>query len=686
MQEQQRYFIVTYRYLLAVYLLFCGAVSGLCQDPLASPQRLDSLKRALAIQSGNEAGYTLVRIADYYQRLNKGADSAALPYARKAFGVFRSSGNGFGMAWAKFEEGSALMNMRLLDSALAVLQSAKDIPITDTAKRKNELLGTIWNQISAVYDRQGNLETSTAVSLTKALPYFEKAGNQARIASIYSDLGVTFLNFNDYEKAAVYYKKELFDTHIEKKETFYATDFSRLGFCLTRLKRLQEARPCFDSAYRILKNTPMSYPWLKYFYFLGYWEKESGHFSDALANYDQALDAGKKINDTASLVNVLFAKYDLLFMQQKFGDAKKVAYSIKKVNDDLHDTIALNRLTEYKTLWEIEKATGNDKRALGWLEKYTALSDTVSKRNQLVQINDLVNKYQAEKKEKEILQLQSTARQQQLTLNKNRFTSLLLAAGLLITLLLLAGAAVILNNRKKLARQQLLQKENEKQLAVYNAMLEGQEKERSRLSKELHDGLGGMLTGARLRLQSINGQEGNRSIDGVIHQLSGAGSELRRIAHNMMPENLLRFGLNAALRDLCDSLQSSRTGIHFYSSNISKSLPQNEQLIIYRIIQELLNNALKYADATEIIVDCMQDADKVFITVEDNGVGFKNTPEQAEGVGLMNVRNRISYLHGDMVIESEPGQGTTIRITVTVNNRSKDFFINEEGVLRTNKK
>ena len=128
-------------------------MSSFCQDPLLEQHRFDSLNKALTVQSGDEAGYTLVRLADYYQRLNNGSDSAAIPYARKAFSFFRRSDNGFGMAWAKFEEGSALLNIRLLDSALAVLQSAKDIPISDTAKRKNELLGTIWNQIAAIYDR-----------------------------------------------------------------------------------------------------------------------------------------------------------------------------------------------------------------------------------------------------------------------------------------------------------------------------------------------------------------------------------------------------------------------------------------------------------------------------------------------------------------------------------------------------
>lgn len=661
-------------------------MSSFCQDPLLEQHRFDSLNKALTVQSGDEAGYTLVRLADYYQRLNNGSDSAAIPYARKAFSFFRRSDNGFGMAWAKFEEGSALLNIRLLDSALAVLQSAKDIPISDTAKRKNELLGTIWNQIAAIYDRQGNLEASTDISLKRALPYFEKAGNRARIAGIYADLGATFLNLKDYKKAVAYYKKELQYPGVDKREGFYATDFSRLGFCLAYLKKTEAAKPYFDSAYQILKGSPDSYPWLKYYQFFGFYNKETGQSDEALQCYDKALAIGEKINDPSNSVNVLYEKYDLLYSLQKFTEAKKVAYSIQATNERLKDTVALNRASLYKTLWEIEKATGNDKSALGWLEKYAALSDTINKRNQLVQINDLVNKYQAEKKEKEILQLQNTAKQQQLTLNKNRFTSLLLGSGLLTALLLLAGAAVILNNRKKLARQQLLQKESEQQLAVYNAMLEGQEKERSRLSKELHDGLGGMLTGARLRLQSINDQVHNGYIDGVISQLSGAGSELRRIAHNMMPENLLRFGLDAALRDLCDSLQSGRTSIHFYSSNIDKSLSQNEQLIIYRIIQELLNNALKYADSSEIIVDCMQEADTILVTVEDNGVGFKDRAEPAEGVGLLNVRNRVSYLNGQMVIESEPGQGATVRITVKVNNRSKDFFINEEGVLGTSKK
>jgi signal transduction histidine kinase len=140
-----------------------------------------------------------------------------------------------------------------------------------------------------------------------------------------------------------------------------------------------------------------------------------------------------------------------------------------------------------------------------------------------------------------------------------------------------------------------------------------------------------------------------------------------------MPENLLRFGLQAALTDLCERSQHPGTSVSFYASGLSAHLPQQEQLTIYRIVQELLNNAIKYASASEILVQCIQEKDQLSITVEDNGLGFDpDQLQEKDGMGLSNVKNRTKYLKGTMEINSGKNIGTTVNVNLKVSDHEKN--------------
>jgi two-component system NarL family sensor kinase len=639
-------------------------------------KRRDSLTNLLKTQTDTARGFTLLRLSDNYLRLNDGHNEPAIKYSAEAYQIFAKARNGFGMTWAKFEEGTAYMSLRKFPQALSALNIAKDIPISDTIKRKNELLGTIWNQIANIDDEQGNTTQSTDILLKKVLPLFEAAKDERNIAFTSASLATSFLNFKQYEKAIYYYKKELIDYKGPKIESYFAIDYSRLAFCLTEIKQLKEAKPYLDSALKILQAYPRSYPWLKYYYCNANWYQKQGLHVQALANYNQALAVAKQINNQYDVVNILFGKYDVLYTQKNYAAAKSVAYDIYNLNRQLKDTIKLDRVGIYKTLYEIEKVSGNNTIALNWMERYAALTDSINKTDEKLRFNGLEEKYQAAKKEKDILKLQNQAKEQQLSINKNRLLLVLLLGALIISALLLLTYFIIAKNRKRaslqkelLHQQQLKQKENEQQLLVFNAMLNGQEKERTRLSRDLHDGLGGTLAGIKLHLQSQANQTQQPGLQPIIEQMSDAVKELRRIAHNTMPENLLRFGLEAAVSDLCENLQTPATSINFYATNLSATLSQQEQLTIYRIIQELLGNALKYANASEILVQCIQSENHFSITVEDNGNGFDvDTTMDKSGMGLFNVQNRTRYLQGTMDIQSSKEVGTTVNIDLKVNN------------------
>jgi signal transduction histidine kinase len=149
----------------------------------------------------------------------------------------------------------------------------------------------------------------------------------------------------------------------------------------------------------------------------------------------------------------------------------------------------------------------------------------------------------------------------------------------------------------------------------------------------------------------------------IISQLDRSVNELRRIARNMMPESLLNSGLEIALKETCESFTSPGLKVDFQAYNIEKDIAQDMQVTIFRIVQELLTNAVRHANATTILVQCSQNENTFYVTVEDNGKGFQTDKLDAgKGIGLTNVKNRVDYLKGNLEIESSPGAGTTINI------------------------
>lgn len=218
-------------------------------------------------------------------------------------------------------------------------------------------------------------------------------------------------------------------------------------------------------------------------------------------------------------------------------------------------------------------------------------------------------------------------------------------------------------------RKRIIMHENEKQLLALNSMLKGQEEERSRMAKDLHDGVGGMLSGIKLNLSSMKGnmiiQEKDAQLfNKSITQLDSAIAEMRRVAHNMMPEALLKFGLKEAIQDYCDGINESHTvTMKFTDIGNSKPIEKSIEVILYRVIQELSNNALKHAEAKNIFIQLNYHQKGLSLVVEDDGKGF-DTGQTTKGAGLQNVQSRVDYLKGNLSIESDGGKGTSVTIDI----------------------
>ena len=150
-----------------------------------------------------------------------------------------------------------------------------------------------------------------------------------------------------------------------------------------------------------------------------------------------------------------------------------------------------------------------------------------------------------------------------------------------------------------------------------------------------------------------------------IYMLDNSISEMRRVAHNLMPENLLKFGLDAALRDYCAEMQlSGMLQVNYQTIGIKdKSIDQSLSVTVYRVTQELLNNIVKHAGASQAIVQVGATDKQLTITVEDNGKGLANeTINAAQGIGWKNIHSRVQYHKGSINVQSQPGKGTSVFI------------------------
>lgn len=268
--------------------------------------------------------------------------------------------------------------------------------------------------------------------------------------------------------------------------------------------------------------------------------------------------------------------------------------------------------------------------------------------------------------EKEVLNLNA--------INKQKTTNNKILIGLFSGLSLLTFLGYRnFKNRQKIQGLKITELEKDKQLLAVDAMLKGQEDERNRIAKDLHDGLGGMLSGVKMSFTNMKENmimtaENVTVFEQSIGQLDGTIAELRKIAHNLMPEALVKFGLSDAINDFCNSLtQATHIHITYEHFGENRKLDNTANTYIYRIIQELINNAVKHGKPTSILVQMTTTPTKILLTVEDNGVGLEaNKMASSKGIGIANIKHRVNYFKGSLDFENNIPKGTVVNIELTV--------------------
>lgn len=306
--------------------------------------------------------------------------------------------------------------------------------------------------------------------------------------------------------------------------------------------------------------------------------------------------------------------------------------------------------------------------SIKFLKQSAVFKDSIYNKQQSDKISELQIVYETEKKLNQINKLNQENKIQKLTVAK-RNTYLIISLGTLIITILLG---FLFYNQYKLKQEYRLQTEIIKQQDLATkAVLEAEEKERKRIAGDLHDGVGQLfsvvkmnLSGLLDRLKPSNIQD-NLLAEKTIALVDESCKEVRNISHQMMPNLLLKSGLASAIKDFIDKIDKESLNVNLQTVGLNTRLTTNIELVLYRVLQETVNNVIKHAEASQLDIQLVKDALSITATVEDNGKGFdKNLVEKFEGIGLKNIRTRVEYLKGSVDFDSQVNGGTVVCIWI----------------------
>lgn len=464
-----------------------------------------------------------------------------------------------------------------------------------------------------------------------AVKNLEETGDVHGLSYVYNNLALNYIHLREFDSATIYLNKaERCAQESNATKMLITSDLSR-GYIHLLQSRYDSMKAPLDRALVMARDIRV-----KEFEGLAIWGLSNYYLGKKLYN------AARKYSDSALQIATQYTYPDLKLKANT--TLSQIAFAMQDIE------------------------LGNYYAEQTELIRDSILNESITRNTILIE-----KKYETEKKENRI-KLQESQLRQKDTMNY------VLIGSTVALLIILFQLYRIYRSRRKLQEQRIRDLETEKQLLATQSLLKGQEDERSRLAKDLHDGLGGLLSGVKLQLGAMKGNlilssENAIAFDRALNKLDESIGEMRRVAHNMMPEALLNLGLQQAISDYCDHLsRNQQFSINCEMHGLEKRMDSTVEVVLYRIVQELLHNAVRHANATSILVQVMRQADgTVAITVEDNGRGFDSSKiDTVKSSGLQNIYSRVKYLNGTMDIKSAPGKGTSVYVECKIDGNGEN--------------
>lgn len=637
------------RSLLIFYSIFILPFAAISQAA-----QLDSLATVAGSSNGVRQVEAYVKLATLNRNSNP---DTALFFASKAYEAAERMGNNYSRMIAYNSMGSILHVRGSYDLASKYYRQALELASLD---ENDSLLAAAYNGIGATFWQTGK-HAESLENHFKSLRIREQLNDTRGIIVAKNSIGMVYQSQEKLPIAEKYVSEALVLLKTYNDPALKITTMHTLANIYGMQGKIKEAFAIDQEGLKIAETThnelakSLFYDNMGNCYLYGSppdYTKAIEYFTRTL-QIDSAFDNKKQMSDSYVNLGNVFSQ------QKKYAEA--IPYLQRSIVLANESGYVQGKLKALQMLSIAYRQSGRQDEA------YTTLKDAMRVKDSLVNVSsehriaEMQTVYETEKKQQQI-------NLQKAQLSKKNY----IITGTIVVALLLGLLGISAWLRFRLKQKTRLQHEIMKQQELSaKAVLEAEEDERQRIARDLHDGVGQLMSATKMNLSSFESElnfqntDQKRSFEKIISLVDESCKEIRSVSHNMMPNSLLKNNLAAALHDFIDKLDKKSLEIDLYTEGLDEKLDSNIEVVLYRVIQECVNNVIRHASASELDISVVKEKDGISATIEDNGKGFDTSGTQiSDGIGLKNIRTRVEYLKGTVDFDSAPGRGTVVALFV----------------------
>lgn len=643
------------------YLIFFLSTAALAQSPFSLKKaELDTASDSLKVHLLSDLCYEFRFVSQ---------DSAVM-FGQQALDLAKSIQYEKGIAQACNDLGIIYADKAESEKALELYSEALhiNIKLADSLR-----IAALYNKIGILYQVSGRLD-SAITNQFKSLAIYEAKKYDFGISYALNNIAIIFANRGDYDNSTKYHLRALTIRKSLNDVRGMAASTVNIGNNLKEVGKTDSAVLMYQSAVPLLKSLEAKNHLAATYNNLAALYIDEDILDSATVNLSKSLSIRREINDVKGVVSCQGNLARIFLKQQKFDAAKSAldeGLELAQLNK-LNSSIAEISLTYID--WARE--TGAFEIGFNQALTHIQFKDSVANDNTQKVISELQTKYETEKKEQQIA-LQEAEIAEQKAQNQLNLVIIIGLAFVIIALIVI----VLLTRSRSRKKQALIRQEAEIKLreTQIEAAISSQEKERTRFAQDLHDGFGQMISILNLNLKTLEkeGSDREKVFEQSSEVLEDMYRELKGICFNLMPQTLIKNGITAAIREFATRVnQTGKLSISTDFFGLEERLTEVQEISLYRITQEWVNNMLKYSDADKVNVQITKDEAEITLIIEDNGLGFDlDLLKSGNGNGWKNMNSRANLIKGVLEVDTTIGiKGNTLIINAPV-----------ESILSTNK-
>ncbi|MCW3071386.1 MAG: hypothetical protein JWO44_1276 [Bacteroidetes bacterium] len=589
----------------------------------------------------------------------------SLDYAKKELSLSKSTRRVADEAQSESDLGNVYNRRGQYDSALS--HYFNGLELRKKLKQEEKMAG-IYNNIATVYMRENRFREALDINF-KSLKIFEDAKDTAKQANVLSNIGNIYYELEQAKPAEQFLRRGAQLANAVHKPVIMANILVNLGSLKFDKLDLDSALYYFTAAGKIMEENNLPYNLAAVYNNIGKIYHEKKEYAKAAAHYQKALKNREELNDKfgIGLSNMNLGE---LYMATNELD-KSIVYLEKAIETFTGVGSFINIKQSYGLLAQAYQAKQDYKTAITYFQLYAQYKDSVYTKDNADKLAEMQTRFETEKKDLEIAKQNDEIKITKAEVERKNIITIMLVISIILVLVF----SYLLYNRYKLKQEALMNAEMLRQQELRaKSIIEAEEKERMRIARDLHDGVGQTLSAARLNLSNLESKlhlaeiETQSALKNAIDLVDDSVKEVRAVSHSMMPNALLKSGLVAAVREFIQKLSTAgQLKIDLEITGLNERLEQSTETVLFRVMQEIVSNIIKHAQANQVTIQIIKHEDELTVMIEDNGIGFDTAKlNEFSGIGLKNIVSRVEFLKGKVDFDSVAGKGTTVTIEVPV--------------------